>query len=115
MIKILTIGKIKEKNIKLMVEEFLNRINRFYKTELLELNEEAILRLIEREDSCIVACDEKGEMLCSVEFSSFIKEKINNKNLIFVVGDENGLSSEIKNKSNLKLSFSKSQFRRKSN
>ncbi len=110
MIKILTIGEIKERNIKLMVEEFLRRINKFYKIELVELEERAILKLIDRENSYVVACEEKGEMLNSVDFSIFIKEKINNKNLVFIVGDENGLSSEIKNKSNFKLSFSKMTF-----
>ncbi len=110
MIKILTIGKIKDKNINLMVQEFIKRVNRFYTVELIELKEETILKQLEKGDSYIVVCDENGTQLSSLDFSKFIKDKINNKNLIFVIGDENGLSKDIKNKANFKLSFSKMTF-----
>jgi len=110
MIKILTIGKIKDKNVGLMVQEFLKRVNKFYSVELIELKEETILKQLEKGDSYVVVCDENGTQLSSVDFSKFIKDKINNKNLIFVIGDENGLSDEIKNKANFRLSFSKMTF-----
>jgi len=109
MIKILTIGKIKERNIKVLVEEFLERLKRFYRIEFLELKSEEQL-LKQFKDAYIVACDENGLQLSSKEFSDFIKEKIINKDLIFVIGDENGLSDEIKSKANFKLSFSKMTF-----
>lgn len=110
MIKILTIGKIKDKNINLMVQDFLKRVNRFYTVELIESKEETILKHLEKGDSYIVVCDEKGAQLSSLDFSNFIKDKINNKNLIFVIGDENGLNEDIKSKANFKLSISKMTF-----
>lgn len=110
MIKILTIGKIKDKNINLMVQDFLKRVNRFYTVELMELKEETILKQLEKGDSYVVVCDEKGSQLSSLDFSNFIKDKINNKTLIFVIGDENGLNENIKSKANFKLSFSKMTF-----
>ncbi len=111
MIKILTIGKIKDRNIKALFEEFLRRLNRFYTILLVEFKDEnGILKLIEKEDSYIVICDSEGSQLSSMDFSNFIKDKINNKNLIFVIGDENGLGNEIKLKANFKLSFGKMTF-----
>ncbi len=110
MIKILTIGKIKDKNISLMVQDFLKRVNRFYTVELIELKEETILKQLEKGDSYIVVCDENETQLSSLDFSNFIKDKINNKNLVFIIGDENGLNEDIKSKANFKLSFSKMTF-----
>ncbi|MBI4154549.1 23S rRNA (pseudouridine(1915)-N(3))-methyltransferase RlmH [Candidatus Woesearchaeota archaeon] len=109
MIKILTIGKVKDRNIKILIEEFLKRLKKFYKVEFFELkNEEQILKQLK--EGYIVACDENGLQLSSKEFSNFIKEKTIEKDLIFIVGDENGLSNNIKEKTNFLLSFSKMTF-----
>lgn len=46
-----------------------------------------------------------GNNLSSEEFSSFIDKNLSS-NITFVIGGSNGLSSEVKKRSNYRLSFS---------
>ena len=53
----------------------------------------------------------EGKELSSIEFARKIDEiQINNSNICFIIGGSYGLSDEIKNMSNFKLSFSKMTF-----
>jgi 23S rRNA (pseudouridine1915-N3)-methyltransferase len=62
--------------------------------------------------SKIIALDEAGKMLGSLEFADKIKNYGNsgNSNLAFVIGGADGLSQKVKNKADLVLSFSKMTF-----
>ena len=58
-----------------------------------------------------ILMDIKGENLDSVELSNKIRNTlITNSNITFIIGGSNGVSNEIKNMVNYKLSFSKMTF-----
>ena len=54
----------------------------------------------------------EGKMLTSVELSDYISKHYtyNNKVMTFIIGSSDGLSEEVKRRSDYKLSFSKMTF-----
>ena len=117
MIRILCVGKIKEKFYREAIDEYMKRLSRYHKVIIDEVNDsnidsekELILKHINKKDY-VVVLDINGIELDSVEFSSFIyKTLISNSNIVFVIGGSDGVHSYIKDKDNYKLSFSKMTF-----
>ena len=117
MIKIICVGKIKEKYLRDGIDDYLKRITKYHKIELIEINdtnmeEEAkgILKYINSKDY-IITLEIEGNMVDSKELSKMIdKTFITNSNIDFIIGGSDGLSLSIKHISNYKLSFSKLTF-----
>lgn len=106
MLKLITIGKTKEKYLKEGIEEFLKRIKRYEKIEYQEVNNFDNLKL---ENDYVIALDVLGKEYTSKGLAEILK-KITEKNITFLIGDENGIKEEIKTKSNLLLSLSRMTF-----
>lgn len=118
MIKIICLGKLKEKYLVDFVNDYLKRISRYHKINLIELKdednlqkeEENILKYIEEKDF-IITLEIEGKEFTSVEFANLIENTfITHSNITFIIGSSLGLSSTIKKLSNLSLSFSKMTF-----
>lgn len=117
MIKILCVGKIKEQYLTDLILDYHKRINKYHKLEITEIKDEgiekeesALLKLIKPTDYVISLCIE-GNTYSSLEFASLLDNTFQtNSNIIFVIGGSDGLGEQIKNRSNLKLSFSKLTF-----
>lgn len=123
MITIITIGKIKEKYIQEGIDDYLKRLSKYTKLELIELPDvsydkektlktesEFILKKINTK-SYIITLEIDGNELSSIELSNLIdKITINNSDITFIIGGSYGLSDSIKNISNYKLSFSRMTF-----
>ena len=123
MIKIITVGKIKEKYFKDAINEYLKRLSKYTKINLIEVPDEnfditktletekkSILKYVSEKDY-IITMEIEGKELSSIEFAKKIDEiQISNSNICFIIGGSYGLSDEIKNMSNFKLSFSKMTF-----
>lgn len=123
MFKIICIGKIKEKYLQEAIEEYQKRISKYTKLEIIELpdynydikktiKEESdnIMKVLNKNDYNILL-DINGSLLSSVELSDKINNiLINNSNITFIIGGSFGVSDEIKNMVNYKLSFSKMTF-----
>jgi len=118
-IKIVCVGKIKEKYLVDAILEYSKRLSKYVNLEIIEVSEEQtiekegqnILKRIDKGDFCIALAIE-GKMLSSVEFSKFLSEKMvfGESSFCFVIGGSEGLSSEILKRANYKLSFSKMTF-----
>ena len=114
MIKIICIGKLKEKYLKDGIDDYLKRISKYHKIEIIELadsniDEEGnnILKHINNKDYIISLCIE-GEELSSIQLSNKIdKTFVTNPCITFIIGGSDGIREDIKDKSNYKLSFSK--------
>ena len=117
MIKIICIGKIKEKYFKDAIKEYQKRISKYSKLEIIELTDynydkektiyeegKNILSKISEKDY-VVTLEISGNKLDSIEFSKFIDSNIS-KNIVFVIGGSYGLSRDVIKRSNYKLSFS---------
>ncbi len=124
MIKVITVGKLKEKYLKEAEEEYLKRLSKYTKIELIEVNDSKIddmkqalleeknniLKYINPKDY-IITLEIEGKQLTSPELADKIdKTFISNSDITFIIGGSYGMHEEIKSKSNFKLSFSKMTF-----
>ncbi len=117
MIKVICVGKLKEKYLISLVEDYLNRVNKYHKLNIIEvkdsnINDEAleISKYINNKDY-IVIMDINGNKLNSIEFSKKIDNWLMNYgNITFIIGGSDGIHSSIKNLSNYSLSFSDMTF-----
>ena len=114
MINIICVGKIKEKYLNDLIEDYKNRISKYHKINIIEILDtnldketENILKYIKPNDYVISLAIE-GKQMDSLELSTLINNTFNHYSTIdFIIGESNGLSDTIKKKSNLLLSFSK--------
>ena len=123
MIKIITVGKIKEKYLTDAINEYLKILSKYNKINLIEVPDEnfditktletekkSILKYVSEKDY-IITMEIEGKELSSIEFAKKIDEiQISNSNICFIIGGSYGISDEIKKMSNFKLSFSKMTF-----
>lgn len=124
MIKIICVGKIKEKFYKEAIEEYQKRLSKYTKLNIIEVEDinldneelikqkesELILKHIDKKDY-IITLEIEGKQLSSIELSKKIEElETLNPNITFIIGGSYGLDNKIKNISNYKLSFSKLTF-----
>ena len=125
-IKVVTVGKLKEKYLKDGIAEYSKRISRFAKLEMIELTDEKtpdkasesenqkileiegqrILSKVGDRDFVIVLAIE-GKTFSSEEFSKQLEEASIKgfSTLTFIIGGSLGLSSSVKNRANLSVSF----------
>ena len=117
MIKIICVGKIKEKYLKDAISEYQKRLSKYTKLEIIELQDinnnniniilekekELILKAITEKDY-IITLEIEGQELTSDELASKIDNIfLQNSNITFIIGGSYGLHKEIKNLSNFKL------------
>lgn len=117
MIKIVCVGKIKEKYLQEAISDYMKRLSKYHKVEIIELddsniNEEKIriLKHIDNKDY-VITLDIEGKDLSSLELADKLDRTfITNSSICFVIGGSCGLDKEVKNRSNFSLSFSKLTF-----
>lgn len=124
MIKIICIGKIKEKFYQEAILEYRKRLSKYTKLEIIELEDykdcdvsvslkkekDLILKNIKDKDN-VVLLDLDGKEYTSLSFSSFVNNELSfNSNITFIIGSSNGFDDEIKSITNKKVSFSKLTF-----
>ena len=127
-IKIIALGKIKEKFLKEGIDEFLKRLTPYASVEIIELtpveirDENLTAKALEQEgakilaniknDSYVITMEILGKQLSSEDFANKINEiSISGiSELIFVIGSSCGLSPIVSQRANFKLSFSKMTF-----
>ena len=118
MIKIICLGKLKEKYLVDLVNDYAIRISKYHKLEIIELKDEEnlereannILKYINNNDY-VITLEIEGKQIDSKEFAKLInKTFINYSTITFIIGSSTGLSTTIKSRSNYKLSFSKFTF-----
>jgi 23S rRNA (pseudouridine1915-N3)-methyltransferase len=124
MIKIICVGKIKEKYLIDAIEEYLKRLGKYSKIEIIELQDESqgeidkikkiegmkIEKYISPKDY-VISLEIDGKKLTSEEFANLIdKELIEYSNITFIIGGSYGIDESIKEKANYHLSFSSMTF-----
>ena len=127
-IKLVTVGKLKEKYLKDGIAEYAKRLSRFSKLEIVELADEKTpdkaselenQQILEKEGSRIlakvserefvVALAIEGKQFPSEEFSSILSDITVRgfSDITFVIGGSLGLSPTVKKRANLLMSFGK--------
>lgn len=114
MIKILCVGKIKEGYLHELINDYLKRISKYHKIEIIELKDDVnyqkeidnLLEHIKTSDYNI-ALDIKGRQVTSEAFANLIdKTFLVNSTITFIIGGSLGLNEEVKSKCNQIISFS---------
>lgn len=124
MIKIICIGKIKERYLSDAIDEYIKRLSKYTKLEIIECSDydnpdinivlEKEKQQLEKhigEKEYLITLDIEGNKLSSVELSKKIDNiYLNNSNITFIIGGSYGIHNDIKVKSNYSLSFSNLTF-----
>ena len=127
-IKIIALGRIKEKFLKEGIDEFLKRLTPYSAVEVIELSpveikdEHLIERALDEEgekilsyikpQSYVITLEIKGKELSSEEFAEKIVELTNDGQgeIVFVIGSSCGISKNVSARANFKMSMSKMTF-----
>lgn len=130
-ITIISVGKLKEKYLKLGIEEFSKRLSKYCKLDMIELDDEKCPENLSEKDMEIVKNKEGQKILSKVKSNSYvIALAIDGKNLsseelaetmsklavrgsshiTFIIGGSLGLADEVLKRADYKLSFSKMTF-----
>ena len=125
MIKVIGIGKIKDSNMVSLIEDYVKKINRYHKFEIVEVKDEPIkdndiktldteaeraLKLIDDKDY-VILLDLHGKMIDSVSFSKIIDTTFNSyPRLVFVIGGSLGLGKKLLDRANYRLKLSDMTF-----
>ena len=119
MIKLITVGKIKEKYLKDAILEYTKRISKYTKLEIIELQDydydnkqivlekekENIIKHINSRDY-VITMQIEGKNISSEDFADKIdKVFVTNPNIVFIIGGSYGLHDDIKKISNFSLSL----------
>lgn len=129
-ISIICVGKIKEKFFALAIDEYLKRLSKYAKVNIIEITDEKapenlspmqeeivknkegekILKNIK--DEFVIALCIDGNSFDSVQFANFIQKNMNNgiSHISFIIGGSLGLSKNVIKRANFKISFSKMTF-----
>jgi len=117
LIKIIAVGKIKDKYFKDAIDEYIKRLSKYVEVKIIEVddsNMEKEKELIEKNINVkdfVITLEIEGKQLSSIDLAKKIDSVFNNyPNLCFIIGGSDGLHNSIKEKSNYQLSFSKLTF-----
>lgn len=113
MIKIVCVGKIKEKYLRDAISDYEKRISKYHKINIIEVEDsnmkEESIRILKniKKDDFVITLEINGNVISSVEFANKIdKLFITNSNITFVIGGSDGIDDIVKERSNYSLSFS---------
>lgn len=127
-INILCVGSLKEKYFKDACDEYVKRISKFHNISVTEVKEYKIsknptqseIEKVKKAESLeleklfkgyVILLDINGENITSEQLSSKIEKiSLNNSSITFVIGGSYGVSEELKQKADYKLSYSKQTF-----
>lgn len=130
-IKLISVGKIKEKYIQEGIKEYTKRLSRYCSLEIIEIDDEKAPENLSDKEMEIVKQREGERILSKIPQNSFVialviegkqlssedlAEKIGTlmvdgiSDICFIIGGSLGLSQEVISRSNFKLSFSKMTF-----
>ncbi len=125
-VKVITVGKLKEKYLKDGIAEYSKRLSRFTKLEFIELadektpdnaslaeNQQILLKEGQRiigkigEREFIIALAIEGKQFPSEEFSKILADTVlqGYSTITFIIGGSLGLSPEVKKRAQLLMSF----------
>lgn len=121
MIKILCVGKLKDKHLASLIDDYTKRINRYHKLEIIEVKDEPINdnevevlniegeRVLSKinDDEYVILLDLHGKSIDSLSLANKIdKIFVHNSKLTFVIGGSLGLSDKLRKRANEAIKLS---------
>lgn len=125
-IDLIVVGKLKEKSMQQMCNEYIKRLGSYCKLNVIELKDEsnnldesqvlnreatAITKVLDPK-SYIIIMDIDGKQMTSEQFSQKIDDitTYENSKITFIIGGSLGIEASLKAQANLRMSFSKMTF-----
>ena len=130
-INIVCVGKIKEKYLKLGIDEFKKRLSKYCKLDVIELDDEKAPENLSDKEMLMIKDKEGKKILSKVKANSYVialaidgknlsSEELadtmsklavrGNSHITFIIGGSLGLSDEVLSRADYKLSFSMMTF-----
>lgn len=121
MIKIICVGKIKDKHLSSLIDDYIKKINKYHKLEVIEVKDEAIndnedivlnsegSRVLSKinDNDYVILMDLHGKAIDSISFARKIdKLFISYPKIVFVIGGSLGLSDKLRNRANEAIKLS---------
>ena len=117
MIKIICVGKVKEKYLRDAISDYMKRPTKYHKISIIEFEdsniEEESVKILKNigDKEYVISLDIEGNQLSSIQFANKIdKQFIVNPNITFVIGGSYGLDKKVKERADYSLSFSNFTF-----
>lgn len=125
MIKIIGIGKIKDKHLEALIEDYTKKISRYHKIEIIEVKDEPIKddektvldveasRALSKikDNEYVILLDLHGKETDSISFAKHIDNLfITNSHITFVIGGSLGLGETLLKRANERLKLSEMTF-----
>jgi 23S rRNA (pseudouridine1915-N3)-methyltransferase len=131
MIRILAVGKIKEKANKDLISEYVKRLIPYVKLDIIEIDEavlaknasDADIEILKNKESDkilslispshhLVLLDLTGKYLSSTDFSDYIFKQyvLGNSDITFVIGGSHGVSDSLRKRADFRLKLSEMTF-----
>ena len=121
MIRLICVGKVKDNNLSNLINDYLKKINRYHKIELIEVKDEPIkdnelyvlnteadrvLKYINNDDY-VILLDLNGNTYDSLKLAKHLDELfIHNSRIVFVIGGSLGLGQELIKRANERFKLS---------
>ncbi|MBQ1306819.1 MAG: 23S rRNA (pseudouridine(1915)-N(3))-methyltransferase RlmH [Erysipelotrichaceae bacterium] len=121
MIKIVCVGRIKDRNLKNLIDDYVLKISHYHRLEMIEVKDESIGsdekavlsveadRLLEkiRDDEYVILLDLHGRSIDSLSLADKLdKLFIRNPRIVFVIGGSLGLDDRLRKRANESLKLS---------
>lgn len=125
MIKLVCVGKVKDKNLQALINDYKKKINRYHKFEIIEVKDESIIddekAVLDREalsvlkqikdNEYVILLDIHGKQKDSIEFAKHLDKLFIQKSTItFVIGGSLGLGESLIKRGNERMSLSEMTF-----
>lgn len=123
MIRIVAVGKIKDRHLDALIQDYFSKIQKYHKIEIVEVKDETIVAndstssILQKEgerllkvigdDEYVITMDLHGKALDSLAFAKKIDQTFNHHSkLTFIIGGSLGLSEEVRRRSNERIKLS---------
>lgn len=113
MIKLIVVGKMKNKALAQLCADYSARLAKYDKLEIVELKDstlpkeaERMLEIISSSKGKIYVLSEEGKMFTSVEFSKKLENDMLSGGSVFVIGSAYGLAESVKKSADILMAIS---------
>jgi 23S rRNA (pseudouridine1915-N3)-methyltransferase len=107
-IVVLAVGKLRERHVAALCDEYLARARRHLKVEIVEVDDDAGLRRRWPGDGETIALEPGGESWTTEQLAGHLEKRMvyGGRALTFVIGGADGIPAELVGRANLRLSLS---------
>jgi 23S rRNA (pseudouridine1915-N3)-methyltransferase len=107
-IVVLAVGKLRDKRVEALCEEYLDRVRRHLPVEILEVDDDAALARRLPSSGEIIALEAGGDTWTTAAFAAYVEQRMTRgtRQLTFLIGGADGLPAAVVAKANRRLSLS---------